>query len=103
MIYQLKIALQHWLYIRAADLRPEAPKIWKIQIFHFLRSEQLLKAKYQCKEPCHVHVEPTRERGTQNLPGKLSQQTKLFCFDIGNGLKNIFFRNKTFLLFKIES
>ena len=34
---------------------------------------------------------------------KLSQQTKLFCFDIDNGQKNIFFRNKTFLFFKIES
>jgi hypothetical protein len=33
--------------------------------------------------------------------GKLSQETKLFCFDIDNDL-NFFFRNKTFLFFKIE-
>ena len=30
-------------------------------------------------------------------------ETKLFGFDIDNGFKNIFFRNKTFLFFKKES
>ena len=28
---------------------------------------------------------------------------KIDCFDVDNGLKNIIFRNKTFLFFKIES
>ena len=34
---------------------------------------------------------------------KLRQYTKLFCFEIDNGLRIFFFRNKTFLFFKIES
>ena len=43
-----------------------------------------------------------QSREGQNLPGKLRELTKLFCFDIDNGLK-FFFTNKTFLFFKIES
>ena len=35
---------------------------------------------------------------TENWVSKQS----FFCFDIERGLKNIFFRNKTFLFFKIE-
>ena len=36
----------------------------------------------------------------QNLHWKFGQQTKFFCFDIDNGLKNIFFRYKTFFVFQ---
>ena len=39
----------------------------------------------------------------QNLHWKFGQQTKFFCFDIDNGLKNIFLGIKLFLFFKIES
>ena len=39
----------------------------------------------------------------QNRRWKLGQYTKLFCFDIDFSLNHIFFRNKTFLFFKIES
>ena len=34
---------------------------------------------------------------------KIRSVNKAFFFDIDNGLKNIFFRNKTFLFYKIES
>ena len=44
-----------------------------------------------------------RKETTQNLPENWVSKQSFFCFDIDNGLKNIFFRNKTFLFFKIES
>ena len=36
-------------------------------------------------------IKSLKHEPNQNLPGKLSRQTKLFCFDIDNGLK-IFFK-----------
>ena len=39
----------------------------------------------------------------KTFPENWASKKKLFCFEIDNGLKNIFFRNKTFLFFKIES
>ena len=44
---------------------------------------------------------------TQNLPGKLGQQSTICWDSLGlfrdYGLNGLFFRNKTFLFFKIES
>ena len=39
----------------------------------------------------------------QNLPENWVSKQSFFCFDIDNGPKKFFFRNKTFLFFKIES
>jgi hypothetical protein len=44
-----------------------------------------------------------RQNGSKIFTENWVSKQSFFCFDIDNGLKNIFFRNKTFSFFKIES
>ena len=44
-----------------------------------------------------------RHDHNQNLLENWVSKQRFFCFDIDNGLKKVFFSNKTFLFFKIES
>ena len=45
--------------------------------------------------PSRLELKPSLKIGSVNKA--------FFCFDIDNGLKNVFFKNKTFMFFKVES
>ena len=107
----------HWLPIHAHLLpsmpihahAPQCPSIiYHYSIRNFYGRAFVFMYNNLEKRPPYINVSPqhcaTRNgSNAQNLLENWVGKQSFFCFDIDNGLKKIFFCNKTFLFFKIES
>ena len=73
-------------------------KFWNAYLFGL--NVRPVLGKKECQGGNDLKLKIRKTKGSclkQNLHWKLGQETKLFCFDIDNGLKNICFRNNIFL------
>ena len=84
---------------------------YKVHFWNYISWHEIIIYDFVIRKAANFHtfffkvsfIKARFFRLNQNHHWKLGQKTKLFCFDIDNGLKNVFLGIKLFLFFKIES